>query len=1080
MIQIRHVKIICGSTIIFAFGIFFGGVGETVPLSQTISSAIPNTRQQDMVRPERDLYPSSADPAGMKRSGFLGIDENDNAPVWKAEFYEGLRQQSMGNMSTAQVHFDNAVDAGFLDNIGDNAEFFSYLFAINELIDAAPHHTHFISTSTIINNQQSQIDNLQAVGRKVLEYKQAGTKQNASLRDRINYSTWQILFAEYATLNPEFGQYNNARWAFKHGDEALQAIQQELADAPDDLEELAKTKPGRLAIAKFDAISVRKAAIAKRIELNWNQERRRVHQLQEIANTYRKLAEELILSNTYQNSGNSSRALDNLTGVMQSIVAIRERSKPDELIFEDNPPARDFYLFHEEIPLDTINNPTDYEIINMSPNVFSNDSVGHIKGLAAFAFYTQALKTAGLLEKLELLKNAKQYSSAALDANKIIEGVPQGTDKDSILAIYTLALVHLETAKSNISKNFSSMAIRENSKADISNAKELINRLLDLPEIETLPTVFSHLKDLQAQLSGDQHFISSAIENIANSDLAQAMQNLNLGLALHSSTDLWTNRLDVARRLNLQTLPQLLEEFDNAIENTLISGASAEVIISRSLAMIKVLTTQYALAIEKNQNVEAASLESFSEYRNFISDQLPDFKNKQNTLAQLQACFTSFIAMETLVSQEMVTLDIQETAYAAGLIALKQLELQKLGLLRVQNDESWQTKECLVHLLRSIGHLGVNLLDDYQDDSIAHFLYAYEVESTLPFLTTPSAQHGTPLLQLVQNRDSDADATLAFEERRTRHLISGFLDAAYLSAFGNQDSAKQAATQALTNYSKKNVSGDSGQLYRAEDYSNEVDGFDKNITLFDTVRCYMVLSAISNADNLEALQYAAAIVGLPTDISDESLAMLDLPQVTADIQSPIVAFAFGRALEEYALTMEIEKLEIRNRFFSSASSSYHRGNELLNTQKIKDKYAYMSQVFAEGLVRLDSPEIAVAQYMASDSVQIENLEDDLKRHPQNESLWRVYLENKIAKAHELNDSEIYASLIKDLRLQGDKLPPFTFALYLGKAHEGLGKLLEAKSFYELGEKNAQKPEQLAIIKSAIGNIDRKLATGSQN
>jgi hypothetical protein len=809
--------------------------------------------------------------------------------------------------------------------------------------------------------------------------------------------------------------------------------------------------------------------------LNRTQERRRVRQLQDIANTYRKLAEELILSNTYQNSGNSSRALDNLTGVMQSIVTIRERSKPDELIFENNPPARDFYLLHEEIPLDEINDPTDYEIINMSPNVFSSNSVGHVKGLAAFALYAQALETNELTEKFEFLKNAKHYSTAALDENEMIDGIPQGTDKDSILAIYTLALVHLETARSNIGKNFSSMDVRKNSKADISNARELVNQLLELPEIETLPAIFGHLKDLQAELSGDEYFLLSARENIANSELAQAMEQLNLGLEIHSSTALWTNRLDVARRLNLQTLPQLLEEFDHAIESMLISGTSAEVMVSRSLALIKILTTQYALAIEKNLKVDPSFVEPLLEYRNFISDQLPNFKPKPNTWAQLQACLTSFIAMETLVSQEMVPADIQENAYGFGMMAIKDLE----SLLK-PNDKAWKPKECLVHLLRSIGHLGVNILEDYQDDSIAHFLYAYEVESTLPFLTTPSAQHGTPLLRLVQNRDPEADGVLAFEERRTRHLISGFLDAAYLSAFGNQESAKHAATQALTDYNKKNVSGDSSELYRAEDYSNEVDGFDKNITLYDTVRCYRVLSAISNSDNLEALKYASAIVGLPTDITDVALAMSDLPQAIADIQSPIVAFAFGRALEEYALTLEIEKLEIRNQFFSSAANSYHRGNELLDTQKIKAKYSHMSQVFGEGLVRLESPEIVVAQYLASDSIQIEKLEDDLKRYPQNESLWRVYLENKLAHAKELNDPEIYRSLIKDLNLQNNKLPPFTLSLYLGKAHEGLGDLLKAKFAYEAGEKIAQNTEQSVIIKAAIGNVARKLATGSQN
>ena len=686
MIQIRHAKTICGSVIIFALGLFFGGFGEIVPVTQTSNSVTPNTRQQDMLRPERDINQSPEDLAGMRRSEFLGIDENDSAPIWKSEFYAGLRQQAVGNMSTAQVHFDNAVDAGFLENIGDNTEFFSYFFAINELIDATPYHTHFISTSTITNTMQSQLDNLQAVGRKVLEYKQAGAIQNASLRDRITYSAWQMLFAEYATLNPEFGQHSNARWAFENGQETLQTIRQELDDSPSDLQALADTQLGRLAIAKLDAISVRNAAIEKRIELNRTQERRRVRQLQDIANTYRKLAEELILSNTYQNSGNSSRALDNLTGVMQSIVTIRERSKPDELIFENNPPARDFYLLHEEIPLDEINDPTDYEIINMSPNVFSSNSVGHVKGLAAFALYAQALETNELTEKFEFLKNAKHYSTAALDENEMIDGIPQGTDKDSILAIYTLALVHLETARSNIGKNFSSMDVRKNSKADISNARELVNQLLELPEIETLPAIFGHLKDLQAELSGDEYFLLSARENIANSELAQAMEQLNLGLEIHSSTALWTNRLDVARRLNLQTLPQLLEEFDHAIESMLISGTSAEVMVSRSLALIKILTTQYALAIEKNLKVDPSFVEPLLEYRNFISDQLPNFKPKPNTWAQLQACLTSFIAMETLVSQEMVTADIQKNAYAAGLIALKQLEL-----LLIPGDEgTWQ------------------------------------------------------------------------------------------------------------------------------------------------------------------------------------------------------------------------------------------------------------------------------------------------------------------------------------------------------------------------------------------------------
>jgi tetratricopeptide (TPR) repeat protein len=1040
-----------------------------VPLSQTIRSAIPNTRQQDMVRPERDLYPSSADPAGMKRSGFLGIDENDNAPVWKAEFYEGLRQQSMGNMSTAQVHFDNAVDAGFFENIGDNAEFFSYLFTFQQPVDTAPAGTSFISTTTTNNVVAEKLDRLVQVGQKVIQYKDPALANNSTIQDRIAFSTWQLLFAELATINPEFGQFSNARWCFVEGSKAIKLLEADLKKAPDELAAMTSNPDGQALVMRLDAVQVRFVAIQDRLTINYEQERQRLNRLREIVKTYKSLTASLVNTNSNSMIGNHDLSLSEAQSAMEAVVELRK-------LAETANEQYDFYLFSDEPKLQEITKPGDFEIVNIPKTVFANDLVADLKSFVSQTFYRKALESPeGLQETKLLLDQAIKYANSAVAPQKNIEGLPAGFDASSPLALYALTASLHELSRQSTVTNPASTDFRIDALALQKTATDTLSQLS--PEIESIADLAPPLKNsyetLQHELRGSKPLLDDVQVHLMSGGLAEAGAVADLAMQLYSEESTWVAWLNAHRRLGKTDLNQKLSLFSAAIDNRLINQKNPQILIAQSMAEITVVLQDLAATLDAKGDpatVDITDITALRELASEMSVQLLAGPNK-TLWGKVQAIQTALVATELLIIGKDVSDEMIVSAYEAGLNARTQC-IDSVD----RTPEDIIAQECLVACLRGLGHLGSHVLKDYMDDPIAYFTHANDAEAALPFSVKSPIHTGTPLLGLVNTRSEDDKANQLNNERRTRHMIQGMLDSAYVLNFGDPMGAAASATKAAEVYGMERDKAEAGDSFIAEDYADIVDGFDAEITTYQSALSFKALAYLAANDPQQGLQSALIIDGTTSEIDITNIADEMLIKKVEQAQSPLVAYTLAAALESYAVTLDYPERMYRARLISTSLQLYTKANNLMDILRIKEKYSHLTNLVTGGITRLEDPSATIKELeLASNTgvpFPIFEMEQMVRRHPDNSYLWSMLLDRQIKEARISRSAELFSKILEYLSLRRQLISPFVYHYYRGVCYQNLEQNIVAQTEFDLAVESAANDEEkvLALSSSARNNV----------
>ncbi len=988
----------------------------------------------------------------------------------KESFVQFLNSTSKEQYLDAQKHLKRTRESKAFEGDINKQEFLDYLDTITKQQSQVIPGVTFVSTTG--PNSQSR-DTLEKLGRRVIESRAKIKPGGGEILEHISYNAWRMLFAEYATLHPEMGQFSNARWAFEGASAEIVNLRQRLMDNADLYQALAKTEDGRFAITQLDTIYVRQEAIAKRMKLNLQQERRRTIQLQDLLKTYRGFTEKLVLATTYQNAGNSQRAITYLSEVMTDVTKLRELLKPDAIISEQNPTVRDYYLLFNEVPLDTTESPTDFEIINLSSTIFSESIVGHLKSLASLAIFSESFHAESLETRLQQLSKAESYALAARSDNANLNELPMGADSESIFAEFVATLIAVEKGTISIASNLADQNIRIAQKGHFDAAKESIAFLRKNEQINELPIIQEQINILDQKIQNTEYALQTARNELQGGNLQSASAVLGEALTIHSSDELWATWLDTHRRINSTELKQKTDLFLRAISNGLIPADTLLVSRSRALAAITYFTNQYAQAVNANGVVSTDDVTFLQTELAQLENLLPQYENDKVEWSQLQACRNSMVFLLDLASgANAAELKRLTDLYSAGLIAVKELQTAVTA-----NPTSLIHKECLIVLLRSQGYLGTKILDDYQDDAVAHYLYAYDLESSLPFTVSPAAQHGTPLLTLLRNRDKNSESQLAFEERRTRHLIAGFLDAAYLTTFGSPQSAKESADKALIRFADSSANGKDASNYRAQDYNDTVDGFDKKVSLLDTAKCYQVLATIAASQPREALVKALMIIGVMEPL--EEVPNESIVSAMQSTSSPLVVFTLGTSLESYALTLDDSDAVKRNLHLKQALGFFERGIQLLKSELLQSRYPYLQESFEAGVNRLNSEDRAMDKYLASASgISMKELRDDLKRYPNSVALWATYLEIRLAQVLASGNSDELLVLEETIMENKGLMPPFIYFTYRGKVLEANGMLEEAIASYRSGLEQARDLEEKAIINTYIGNGLRKFSLGN--
>lgn len=1004
-------------------------------------------------------------------TSYYAVD-NPNLPStdWSDSLNLAIKAQTAGQLEEAYKHLEEANSRGLLKADNEHAEFFQYY---TELVreSADPLKTQFISTAAqSAEPKNSKKDRLQEIGRKVIQYQAKGSLDNASLRDRISYSTWQMLFAEYSTINPEFGQFSNARWCFEDAKTALDDIENILNDTPEEIKDLVSDPDGQALLMRMDAVRVRQVATQKRVDINYEQERSRLNQLREISKTYKTLTSSLVNMNSFATVGEHGKSLDESKTAMEAIVKLRALSNADI-------EAYDYYLFKDEPIIAEMSDPSDYEIVNVRETPFTDELVTDLKSLNSQSLFLRSrVLSPEDRDKTELLNQAIQQANAALNSNENIEGLPVGSDESSPLGMYLLSKSLNELGRTTVQKDLANSGFRTQAAALQKQAKDVLNTLEDkLAELPAeMPTLQANFTLLAHSLEGPAGLNSDVIESLNNGNLNEAHNLAVEALELYSTEDTWVTWLDMKRRVSGDDLADSLAIFRMAQENNLIPQNTPSVVISESMAEIAIVLNKLALKVDAQNEDADIDLTQIIRLRTLASDLANRFlgENDQETWSKVQSVQTALVATEAIVSKDLEDSTLQ-SSFEAGLNARHQC----IATIDINPDDVI-AKECLIACLRGLGNIGRTVLKEYMDDPIAYFSQANDVEAVLPYKSKASIHTGTPLVSLITSRSEDDKVRQLNKERQTRHLIQGFLDSAFALNFGDPVAAAASADRAAANYMKTKASEDGANQVLAEEYANTVDSFDAEITTYQSALAFRALSHLSANAPDKALRNSLAIDGSELIDDLNSLTDSSLDAKLTQTQSPLVAFALGASLESYAVTLEDDQIQLRELLIKSSIAFYTKSQSLMEILRIKDKYSQLNNLVADGINRLKNPEDFLQRLEADTQRLISPPEISLmiRRHPENTKLWLVYLERLVADAKLSGESSKFTEILEFIDSRKELLNPFVYHLYRGLCLSNLSEYRKAKEQLELAISFADNDEAKVIGRTTFANNNLNLTT----
>ena len=695
----------------------------------------------------------------------LGADSDNQLDSGELAFYLSLSYQAIGNRVETRRWWSAFQNSSLFREVVATDEFFEYL---NPLDKDQPIHSsmRFVALQPASPMDQHR-ERLEQLGRKVVESNLEFKKRPEETEARIRLATWQMLFAEYSTLNPIFGQISNARWAFSIGDSLIEKVTTSLDDAPELLSTLASTKDGQALIMRLDAVQVRNVVVQNRMQLSISQERQRLDTLRQVTTTYRDMAESVVGAHTYHLTGDHDKATEQLANAMQRVVELRELTKYDDA-------DQEYYLFEPEPDMDALESSADYKIVNLSGNPFSDDLVGQLKSINGFTILDKVAKSGDVsTESLDLLQEAIQFSEASLSDGKNIADLPVGFDANGLLGLYVLAESNRQFGRHKSLLSVTDSQSRVQADDSFVDAKTALNQLKEerANHQGVSDSIVKKSESLEFDLGGAENLISASRGHTLRGDTYAAKQVMDKAISRYHQSTVWNEWIHTSRRIYLADLGADISVFSDAIENDLVSLEQADGLVALSLAELTRLLREYALVLDQGNDASQISIELVSDLKmrtaRLAVELLP--LAEKRLFAQVQACNTALTAMLSVIAPESVSEADRNSAYAGGINA-------KTELIRLIDEDQTDvvSRECLIAVLRGLGHIGTDILKTYHDDPIAYFIYAHDVEASLPFGSDARIETGTPLLNVINARTEQDYTKQVNEERRSRFLVSSF------------------------------------------------------------------------------------------------------------------------------------------------------------------------------------------------------------------------------------------------------------------------------------------------------------------
>ncbi len=842
------------------------------------------------------------------------------------------------------------------------------------------------------------------------------------LIDKINAAAWNLMLGEFlAVETTSLSLWTTAVDAIEEG-----LVQLKELDTVEKAELTALAKDHKTDLMKFDILIKRqkRKEFQERLDLARDEEWKRINDLRKLARSYKRLVDLLAQHSFYEVTGNGEKAK---TFLKQS----QTQAENIKTIIDE---ARDFYLFEDEVRDEARgreNASYDVQLKLDSTPPFGESLTTNLMASQALTLWNLAsgksqfsLKPETKKQYRDLLERAAEVAKQALDtdADNPVALLAQARSKrDLALSIIndTPHEAHEQEHKMLRNSVVFLKKARNQMKADFNDS--MIDRQLasEIDAITKPDKIVENAKDLT--LAGHPVLAHKILENAKGAHRSEPELWMTL---YHVGSDLGTNAKEYYQDFEQALATGILDQDDPKVcllDSFLLGSRCWELICTRKLneididekrSILKLIGTKVNLLdkLATNPKIDKllqARMRSSSSYLNYLKDFLQSLEHDPNG--------------PDLAGKNRIGRVFQDT-------------LPILADAIESSPDSWdkfRLTQSLARLCFAYAYMATKHIPKYNPDAMIAYAAGYDLLARLPTNQTKYLRGiGTPLLngiQVYKGRSDEDTENMMIEEKRRREQLGRFVEAMYVSHFGD----KQAALNLLQKNGRP--VNDNDAPIEAVDQLPLLSGFTDTVDHNTAIQAFTFLALVEAGKFQDAIEQILDAIPIEHQTPPTPAEIQEAVEI---LEEPIFAFALSQAihakLQSYRIFDDIDdrlttikimkslhqKLAILTdgSVFYTERYPHLKSQSQLQISRYDDNTQFinsLNEAFAEGNIRAVRHEA----------------ETGLRYHPVDKQLWNEFL-----------DSSIELILRRQIE---PNLPDFTIAVKIGAIPELQGTYYEA-------------------------------------
>jgi tetratricopeptide (TPR) repeat protein len=884
-----------------------------------------------------------------------------------------------------------------------------------------------------------------------------------SLDNKIKLLTALILFGEIAS-RPEEQLYADANEAFNEGLTLLADVEQELRDDPEKDRRLSEIRP--LAV-RFDVVRFRKKKIQEKSAQSLKADRDRTRKLQTLVVAYRDMAGEFASAMSSHLSSDGPASLSRIDKAMTKYEEISEVVDAE----------RDYYLMTEE-PAPLGGKDPDQELVynrvSMFTPLFASESLV-LRGLSRFR--TPPPAGEGLTDDTLV--------AALADVNKGISAADAG-DPENVLGNYAAGVMREARGDLLLEPDPANGAKRDAAAKEFAAARDFLRKAAARAKGVLSEDVASRL----AILDEPQAAIERASKETQRGDVAAASRTLDAAMRRHATSLVWARWAAAAARAG-RDKRSIRRTLERASAGGVIDGGDPIFVVATGRAIVDDVIARTAGPLEsldvKTRQATATELATAAGMLRAAAAALKDGSKAECVAFQSLALAYRGILLKGIDDEAEVG---AAEAYASSKAAHESLT-RILAAADVGNRADLQ--EALVACRLALGYISTATVPAFQDDAIAAFSGVLDEQSRAPGDRANLKLLGAPLVAALRDRPVDAGKESVNYEQRLRRSMVSLLDGTVSLQFGAPDDSARFLEQGLQRLRSR--AADTDARPDALSLFNDSDTFEVERYLEDFMNVFAVLADIEAGRPADGLEKAIRRVD-PFVLEDKKdVALQDLiaaeilQRVLSRTKSPMALYAVGRAVEAYALSLELSEgakatadklLAVGRKAIAEAKAA--------TTPWLASRYPAFVSLLGQSESRMAGPDAFLEQArqlrgQGRLDEAVAELQKAVRLYRDNRELWRLWVEVELTRAvatdEGAQEQAVRSQALEKLRTviaNGQANGAFTDAdeLYFrGVVDDRLGNAAEAVRLYSraVGEENLDKvyrvraKARLAVLKS---------------